>query len=350
MAEFYAGTRLSPDGAELGVAEAGHRRVLAEHAILPLSELLLADESWPLSAAPRDNAVFYAQSWALVHYLVAARGSRGHELLAAYMGALLRGEDRLGSFEEVFGSTLEEVESELHAYIEKGDFRELHFDLSEVEWSRGLSYVELEPARVQHRWGELFLFTDRPKEARVCLEEALRLDPELGEAWETLGIADWMDGRKESAERKLKRAADLGEASPSGLYHYARVLLDDHSGHGVHSLPNDVAVEAELALTRSLTMNPAQSETARLLAFVYLVRGTRLDEATELVESALEMSPGRASLLYLYGQLLARRGEYERAREALGRVQADAEEPSLREAASELLSRMEAGERAPGSN
>ena len=135
--------------------------------------------------------------------------------------------------------------------------------------------------------------------------------------------------------------------SPTGLYLYARALLRDHSGHWVESVPDELAKEAERALTQSLKLKPAQSETARLLAFVYLVRGVRLDEATELVESALTMTPGRPSLLYLYGQILARRGDYQRAREALGQMQADATEPSLRKARDELLVRLDTAERAP---
>ncbi len=59
------------------------------------------------------------------------------------------------------------------------------------------------------------------------------------------------------------------------------------------------------------------------------------------------MTPGRPSLLYLYGQILARRGDYQRAREALGQMQADAAEPSLQKARDELLMRLDTAERAP---
>jgi predicted Zn-dependent protease len=156
-----------------------------------------------------------------------------------------------------------------------------------------------------------------------------------------------MDGRDEEALAYLKRAVFEDGVSPTGLYLYARALLRDHSGHWVDSVPDELAEEAERALTQSLELNPAQSETARLLAFVYLVRGVRLEEATALVESALTMTPGRPSLLYLYGQILVRRGDYQSAREALDQMQADATEPSLQQARDELLVRLETAERAP---
>lgn len=347
MAEFYSSTRLDHDSAELGVVEERHRRVLAAHPLIPVAELVTIADDWPLSASPEDSALFYAQSWGLVHYLVAGSGTEGHRKLASYLDRLSRGENRLEAFREAFEMSPEAMEDALTVYVEAGDFAHYELSLSEMDWKDGFETRVLTMAEVQHRWGELFLFTDRLREAESCLREACRLEPSLAVAWETRAIAALMDGRNEEALVYLKRAVFEDGVSPTGLYLYARALLRDHSGHWVDSVPDELAEEAERALTLSLKLKPAQSETARLLAFVYLVRGVRLDEATELVESALTMTPGRPSLLYLYGQILARRGDYERAREALGQMQADATEPSLRKARDELLVRLDAAERAP---
>ena len=347
MAEFYSSTRLYHDGAELGIVEERHRRVLRERPLLPMAELLTAGDDWSLSAAPLDSTLFYAQSWGLVHYLVAGSGTEGHRQIASYLGRLSRGEDRLEAFHPVFGMSPEAMEAALSAYVEAGNFAHYQFTLSDMDWEDEFETRVLTMAEVQHRWGELFLFTGRAREAEVCLEEACRLRPNLAVAWETRGIAALMDGRNEEALTHLTRAVSEDGVSPAGLYLYARALLRDHSGHWVKSVPDELAEEAERALTRSLELEPAQSETARLLAFVYLVRGVRLEEACELVESALTMTPGRPSLLYLYGQILGRRGDYEGAREALRQMQTDITEPSLSNARDELLVRLDTAERAP---
>ncbi|GMR23343.1 MAG: hypothetical protein BMS9Abin37_1763 [Acidobacteriota bacterium] len=346
MAEFYSSTRLHDDSAELGVVEEHHRRVLATRPLLPLAELLTAADDWPLSASAHDSALFYAQSWGLVHYLVAGSGTEGHRKLASYLGRLSRDEDRLEAFHAAFEMSPEAMEDALTAYVEAGDFPHYEFSLSEMDWKDGFETKVLTMAEVQHRWGELFLFTGRAREAEVCLEEACRLNPNMAAAWKTRGIAALMNGRHEEALAYLKRAVSGDGVSPTGLYLYARALLRNHSGQWVESVPDELAEEAERALTRSLELKPAQSETARLLAFVYLVRGVRLEEATELVEGALTMTPGRPSLLYLYGQILARRGDYQSAREALGQMRADATEPSLQKARDELLARLDTAERA----
>ena len=347
MAEFYAGMRLRGDSIVLGGGVLRHRRVLFENAMLPLEELLTAGADRPLSSSPSENALFYAQSWALVHYLIVDRGEEGHRLLAHYLAALSRGVEVLEAFHTAFGADPETIEDALRAYLEAGKFTESRYAVAESDWKKNISVRTLEMAEVQHRWGELFLFTGRSKEALMCLEEAIHLDPGLARAWETLGVAQLMEGRPDSAIPFLKRAVDAEGASPMGLYQYARALLRDHSGHGVVSIPDALADEAEQALTRSWHLEPTRSETARLLAFVYLVRGTRLQEATDLVESALDITPRNPSLLYLYGQILARRGEYDRAREALHSVRDATTEPALRDAATELLSRMNASEKVP---
>lgn len=346
MAEFYASTRLHDDGAELGIVEERHRRLLVEHVHIPMADVLTVDHEWARSAEPLSSALFYAQSWSLVHYLVAGSGAEGHDRLTRYLARLARGDDRLDAFVEAFSLTPESMERRLADYIEAGNFAHYRFTLTEMDWEDGFETKMLTVAEVQHRWGELFLFTGRVREARVCLVEACRLSPNLAAAWETRGIAALMEGRDDEALSHFERAVSSEGVSPSALYLYARALLRDHSGHWVNSVPDELGERAERALTRSLELKPGQSETARLLAFVYLVRGVRLREAAELVESALVMTPGRPSLLYLYGQILARRGDYDGARLALGEIAADVE-PSLRRAADELLARLDAAERAP---
>ena len=350
LAEFYAATRLSDDGAEVGAAERTHRLVLAEHPLLEMEELLGADETWPLSASPRDQALFYAQSWALVHYLVVGQGLSGRRALSRYLGTLGGDADPLRSFDDAFGKTPAEVGEELRDYLEKGQLGSLHYPLSLPAVTGTFALRELSRAEVQLRWGELFLFTGRMKEARMCLDEACRLDPELGAAWETRGLASLLSGERDQGLRYLKRAIEVDGASPKGLYEYARALLQDHSGQWIDSVPASLAREVEGALRRSLELKPDQSETARLLAFVYLVRGERLLEAKELVESALELTPERPSLLYLYAQLLLHRGDYDRARQTLERLREHAPEPRWREATSELLTRVDEAERAPAAH
>ena len=257
------------------------------------------------------------------------------------------GVEPVTAFRDAFRSEPGAIEEALREYVKRPRWSGIKVKLSPADAGSTLSR-RLSMAEVQERWGELFLATSRLREARICLEEAVSLDPDLGTAWEALGLLDLEEGEPAQAKIHLKEAIDLDSASASGLYRYAEILLAEHPRRRVDSIPGAVADEAASALRRSLALQPSAREPAELLAFLYLVRGERLNEAEALVETALAMAPDDPSLLFLRGQLLAKRGDYEEARKTLRRAIETSEDPQLREEAEEFLARMTDVERAPG--
>jgi tetratricopeptide (TPR) repeat protein len=340
LSEFYAGTRLDENEAEIGVSDPRHRALLSRLPLMPLPALLSVE------AAGDSDALFHAQSWAFVHYLlVEARG--GRESLARFVALHESGAEAVAAFRDAFHLEPDAIQEALERYVRRSRWSATKVALSPADIGAALSR-RLSTAEVQERWGELFLATSKLREARVCLEEAVRLAPDLGTAWEALGFLELEEGSPAQAKIYFRKAKDLDAASASGLYRYAETLLAGHPRRRVDSIPGAVAAEAASALRRSLALEPSAREAAELLAFVYLVRGERLNEAEALVETALAISPGDAPLLFLRGQLLAKRGEYQRARETLLRVVEASEDPKLREEASEFLVRMTNLERGPG--
>lgn len=336
LSELYATARLSEDSVEIGTPDARRLERLARGDLLPLDVLLRVRRDEPLASDP----LFYAQSWLLVHYFVVGGRDGGSRALARYLARVAEGVDPVLALDAT---------PDLEAYARRPSYETLSVAVGPTPSPDALGAARLSRGEVQHRWGELFFLTGRLAQARACLDAALRLEPELGPLRETLGLVALEDGDWEAAGPLFRAAMELGGATPSGLYLYARAVLRDYSGHFVESIPEPVAREAEEALRSSLRLKPAQSETARLLAFVYLVRGKRLREAEALVRGALLLDPSDPKLRYLEGQILARRGEYDRARDVLDAVIRDASDPALREAVASFLSRMTAVERAPGS-
>lgn len=339
LSEFYAGTRLDDEGAEVGVSDDRHLALLSRLPLIPMEELLQA------SAKDERAALFYAQSWALVHYLM-IEAPEGHERLARFLALQGTGVDPVSAFRDALGVGPEAMEETLGRYLRAGRWKGIRVEFAPLSMMSA-SPRRLSMAEVQERWGELFLATSRLREARVCLEEAVRLEPELGTAWESLGLLELAENEVSRARAHLERSFELDSASASGLCRYAEILLRDFRGR-VDSIPDAVAEKAASALRRSLVLEPAGREPLELLAFLYIVRGERLDEAAALVETALALAPDDPPLLFLRGQLLAKRGEYEEARRALRRAAETTRDPRLREEAEEFLARMTHVERAPG--
>ncbi|HEY7700327.1 MAG TPA: tetratricopeptide repeat protein, partial [Vicinamibacteria bacterium] len=339
LSEFYAGTRLDDEGAEVGVSDDRHLALLSRLPLMPIDALLRAE------GKDETSALFYAQSWALVHYLL-VEAPEGHERLARFLALVGNGVDPVSAFRDALAEP-EALEETLARYLRRGRWKGIRVEFPPLSPAGGASSRRLSKAEVQERWGELFLAMSRLREARVCLEEAVRLEPGLGTAWESLGLLELAEGEESRARMHLERSIELESASATGLYRYAEILLRDYRGR-VDTIPDAAAEKAASALRKSLVLAPSTRESGELLAFLYIVRGERLDEAVALVETALRLAPDDPPLLFLRGQLLAKRGDYEEARKTLRRAADTTTDPRLREEAQEFLARMTDVERAPG--
>jgi tetratricopeptide (TPR) repeat protein len=321
LSELYAGSRLSEDEAEVGVPNPRHRALLARSPPIPLGKLLSAETSGD------SAALFYAESWALAHYLLVEKGE-GPLGLARWLAL-----------------DPSEIETAFAEYLRRSRWRSIQVELSPPDRAVAVAR-KLSPAEAHQRWGELLLSSSKLVEAEACLEEAVRLDPGLGPAWESLGLLALEKADPERAQLQMEKAIELGSASARGLTRYAEILIGDATTR-VDSIPDDVARKARSALRQSLALEPSARRSLELLAFLYLVRGERLGEAESLIASALSIAPGDPALLFLEGQLLAQRGEYDRAKESLERAAATTEDARLREEAKAFLARMTAARRAP---
>lgn len=345
LSEFYAATKLGRTHAELGAKVSRHLFVLSRGELVPLEELLLVDEGSPRYTDAAASSLFYAQSWSLVHYLL-ARAPSGQEQLARFLARSRDGADSIAAFRESFQRDPSVVEEELRQYVKAAVYPTFRIAIPRVE-SKEARSKRLSRADVHHRWGELFLSNGRALEARVSLEEACRLDPALAGPREALGLLDLAEGNAEAARERFEQAIALEDASAEALYQYGKLVLGDYSGSWVGEIPEDVAARATSALRRSLALEPGAKGPSELLAFVYLVRGERIEEAGSLVEAALAGAPGEGSLLFLHGQILAKRGQYQRARDVLQPLLDETRDGTLRDAVFRFLSRMDELERAP---
>jgi hypothetical protein len=88
------------------------------NALVPLEQVLGGGPDQFLvthrSQAARSSA-YYAQSWALSHYL-ASRATR--DQIAAYVGEVLAGQDGVKAFEKMLGKSCREAEADLRRHIE----------------------------------------------------------------------------------------------------------------------------------------------------------------------------------------------------------------------------------------
>ena len=85
LAEFYAHTSLGSKDVSLGRYSEVHLSLLSKERLLPLDVLFTVDHSSPHYNESNKASIFYAQSWALMHYLMAADDRAYNPLLLDYL-------------------------------------------------------------------------------------------------------------------------------------------------------------------------------------------------------------------------------------------------------------------------
>ncbi len=95
LAEFYQNTDIQEKDVLLGQANSDDILYLRQNRLLPLTTLLKVDSTSPDYHQEQKASVFYAESWALTHYLEITDRQKGTDRLQDYANFLVKKEDRV---------------------------------------------------------------------------------------------------------------------------------------------------------------------------------------------------------------------------------------------------------------
>jgi tetratricopeptide (TPR) repeat protein len=347
VAEFYSTARLSSDGRRLTLGEAPERRPreLRKRELLPLQTLLALDQASPIYADPAQRSLFYAQSWALVHYLSEARGGRGGAL-ARFTDLLADGAKIEDALRQAFNLSTAELETGLVAYVRLARYKAGVEEFGRpVDFDAQLSARTLSEAEVAARLGDLLLHTDRDADAETHLVRAVNLDPKLALARVSLGALRLRQNRTTEAREQLRLAVETEPRNHLARYLLAEALNREDAADAVNITPREFeerteAVRAELR--RALELAPRFVESYRLLAAVEIERGDRYEEAAELLKGAQLLAPRRADLGLMRAHALMLGGRFEDALRLAEPYAARGHDERVRQQAAAIVKRIEA--------
>jgi len=321
LAEYYSTFSLrNGRTAEIGAPINDHVRLLQDNALLPL-DILFAQHGSDVS----DNSVyfrslFYAESWALVHYLIET--GRGDQL-NNFVKATLDGASLDPAFKSAFRQDKASMESAFKTYIDHKSYRVNQLDLGNpTNADPPVNATALSPAYTSAYLGDLLYHLDRLTEAEPLLLSALKDDPTNDIANADLGMIRFKQHKFDEARNYLEVAASREQTSAPILYQYAYVLSReglDASGNAIDYDPATVKKMRD-ALHRAIAIAPALTESYDLLAIVDLAQNEDLDEAASAVQTALHYEPGRSDLALRLAEVYVRQKNYDPARELAERV------------------------------
>lgn len=179
LAEFYSTFRVDGDQAQVGEAIKHHQQWLSRRPELPLSAFFELDkDSEEYNEGVRTGG-FYAQSWGLVHYLMAGNQERSLQLMS-FLEALAAGTEEEQAFARAFGADFQALEQELEVYLQKPMLPGFRLSIDGLKAAAPRAEVtRLTRAQVLIRLGSLLanVYPDRAAEARAHYLAALELDP-----------------------------------------------------------------------------------------------------------------------------------------------------------------------------
>ena len=347
LAEYYSTFTISDDQKfVLGNPIANHVFLLRDSKMLPLRTLFAVDHKSPHYNERDKQSIFYAQSWALMHYLIIGKAGRADQL-ATFLNQISANTPLEQAFQQAFQMSIETMEKELHEYVRQSRYNVLngHFE-RKLDTDKGLQTAPVSDADAQAYLGDLLLHSNR-KDCETYLEKALTLDPNSAMANAAMGMAKVRDGKADQALKYLERAVSANSQNYLVHYYYAFALsrLNDSGPRPVgETFAPETSEKIRMELLKAIELRPDYPASYELLSFIALSTGNHLDEAQALLLRSIKLSPGRTQLAFMLGQLYLRSGEYKQARELMERVVKSNAQDELRANAELLLKQITAVE------
>ena len=329
LAEYYSTFLVARNEARIGLPIPEHVLWLRQHSLIPLATLFAVDERSPEYNESSRRGAFYAESWALVHYLISGSPERRRQA-SEYLRLAQAGTPPDQLLAKTFGSDPALLERELRTYVQK---RLFDFTRAPIRPEANLA-MEVKPmarADVLYRLGDLLadLGDDRRPAAEEHFRAALAIQPDHGPSFAGLGLLAERADRPAEARTCYEKAARLAPDDFLVQYLYGRNLIDDP---GAGSLQR-----ARAALTRAVALRPDFGEAWARLGYTYQPEEELPAEAIQALETAHRLLPSRMDVAHNLAVAYARTGHTRKAEELIERVLVPQAPPEQIESAREAL-------------
>jgi Tfp pilus assembly protein PilF len=276
-AEFVQNTEIRDKEILLGEASVDDILYLRQNQLIPLDALFKVDAKSPYYHEEQKGSVFYAESWALTHYLYITDRQKGTRKVGQYMTLLMQHEDPVIAAEKAFGD-LKHLQIELRNYIQRNAY--MHFVLSSaaapIDESlyrvRTLTQSEADAARA-----DFLANVNRVEDARTLLDEVLKADPNNVQAHETMGFLELRAGHIDAARKWYAEAIKLGSQNYLAHFNFANLSLGQWDA--------EQEKEIEASLRTAIQLNPRYLPAYEQLASI-MVSKDRSNEAIFVLQDA----------------------------------------------------------------
>jgi len=330
LAEFFGNSRIDEKQAYAGQPDAGLIQVLQQNRLIPLNVLLNVDHSSPYYNEQNKMSEFYAESWALAHYLMMGDNASHRQMLVTYLSALDHGATQDQAAAQAFGD-LHKLESTLRDYAQNDRYYQLVTPAPPKPSQTDLQVRVLSEAEVDAEKGGFEATRGAVQLSEPLLQEAIRLDPNLALARRNAALQDLFEGKSADALDAATQAVSLDPKDTLTLYIHAYLTLQ---ASGMRT--EDPKIEADLR--QCVAQSPDFAPPYALLGMSLASEESTLPEAFTDGQKAVTLEPGTAAFQLTLAQILMRMRRFDEARMVAARAEANAPDPQDRSEADQVIS------------
>jgi tetratricopeptide (TPR) repeat protein len=333
LAEFYGNSQLGEKESRIGTIDNAHLYILGQNELLPIETLLNVERSSPHYNEAKRASVFYAESLALVHYLMMDEEAKKRQLLKNFLATWDKGGSQIEAAQQVFGD-LKRFGQVLEGYSRQTRFLVGVIKNGQRAADKTYTVRSLQAGEVLALRADCAAHRNQLEQAQPLLEQAMQLEPNLAIAHEAMGYYKYRKEDLSGADKEMKKAMELGSASFVAPYYRGMLLLRGGLGSP------EVMQEAIKSFEKATQINPQFAPAFVGLAQAYSVSPETQKQSVEAGIRAARLEPtNRAYAVNLVHLLLNNNREAD-ARLLAQRLLDKATSPQEAQTAQVLLGRV----------
>jgi tetratricopeptide (TPR) repeat protein len=285
FAEFYGSTQFDSHTASFGMPDANLLRLLQREQLIPVATLVSTDYSSPLYNAREHSGMFYAESWAIVHYFMLSPDVKKDALLDKFLATLQSTDDPIEAARQSFGE-LRKLAGKLETYARQPTFYYAHVPLESGLSEKDFSARALPLAEALTQEANFLLRNGSQSEALNLLHQAADADHELPALHEASGYYHFLRSDNENAGKEFDEALSRDPKNAASYYYKAEILYRK-SGYSKDATPL-IRTDLEKAVECDPNFAPAHA----FLCIAYSQADETKSKSIAEARRAIELEPG----------------------------------------------------------
>ncbi len=325
VAGYYSTFRTEGNEAHTGKIREDDLDLLRESMLLPLDRHFAVDRDDPEYTDRFKRRLFYAESWALVHYLIHSQPDRKAQL-GRFLTLMKQGRPQDEAFREAFGIDYATMYGELVAYIRSRRYFFNRLQFAELKPPTEARVTPMSYDAVLVRLGDLLCHgrMDELPDAERYYQAVMASDPSNAGALAGMGFVRKEQNRTDEASALMRRSIEAGSTDFRVYYADGEARWDaltetPYSRENLDPKARDELDTARAALRRSAELNPDFAEALALLGRTYRMepRGANVDEGIAALETAKKRLPSREGVAIDLAALYEQKGDKARGETVL---------------------------------